>query len=323
MLPASSSCQEISVNAESKMSTSRQSGRNAKKSKFPDDALPDLIRLLHGNKYGRRFIMKEFMTFWNKNNKIKENQLSKASVLKKINELATKMACPEEGPMHLTSCWYVPEDIRKQYFSNDLPLPNNWNYILTPNRKIVQTATNKLKKKQNGMEKQREKDNEKQKEKNEEKQKEKEKEKEKKYVPLITHFTKKITQEEMKKQLTVKSDHIFTAKSPQQKLPKRATLISVPRGEQFPGKSRNSTLTQFVDLHKGKEQQADSGKALNVSNDIIFLENTNKDKANKKLLLNNELMGEESKKLLRIEITEPEQGIPHDKIDVIVIDDAE
>lgn len=279
--------------------------RGAKKTKFPDEALPDLIRLVHGNRHGRHSLMREFMTFWSKKG---ESHLSKVSVLSKINEIANRIACPEEGPMHLKSCWYVPENIRKQYFSDvELSLPNRWKYILAlKSRKsdIQNVVTDKA------VEKEKE---------------ERDKEKEKKHVPLITQFTKKITQKEMKKQLAksdqeetkkksietpglnemkkkqsaVKSDQEETKKqsltkpdqeetkkqstsksnqipvlpklSPLQRPPKRATLISVGRGEQFPERSRQNMLAKFIGLNKKKEESLSSKKMVD-SDEIILVE---------------------------------------------------
>ncbi|XP_077276010.1 uncharacterized protein LOC143904899 [Temnothorax americanus] len=275
IFPSASPEEDISTNAECKTPT-HQSVRGAKKTKFPDEALPDLIRLVHGNRHGRHGLMREFMTFWSKKG---GSHLSKVSVLSKINEIADRIACPEEGPMHLKSCWYVPENIRKQYLPDvELSLPNRWKYILTPNRKDDTEIANKTEKE------------------------ERDKEKEKKHVPLITHFTKKITQEEMKKQLaksdqeetkkpsTSKLDQEETQKQstakpeqeetkkqlasksdqisvppklpPLQRPPKRATLISVGRGEQFPERSRQNMLAKFVGLDKEKEEPLNSEKMI-------------------------------------------------------------
>lgn len=205
--------------------------------------------------------MKEFMTFWSKNG---GNQLSKVSVLSKINEIANRIACPEEGPIHLKYCWYVSENIRKQYLPDDkLSLPNSWTYILMPSRKNdTQDVTIDKAEKE-----------------------EKEKEKEKKHIPLITQFTKKITQgemkkqltkpkqEEMKKQLAAKPDPVMPKLPPLQRPPKRATLLSVGRGEQFPEKSRENMLAKFISLNKRKEEEASSSEKMIIdSDDVIFVE---------------------------------------------------
>lgn len=268
ILPSSPE-EDPSANAECKTPVHQQSVRGAKKTKFSDEALPDLIRLVHGNRHGRHVLMREFMTFWSKKG---GSHLTKVSILSKINEIADRIACPEEGPMHLKSCWYVPEDIRKQYLPDvELSLPNRWEYIL-----ITNETRNRKSDPQNVTVDKTEKE-------------EKDKEKEKKHVPLITQFTKKITQEEMKKQLvksneeetkkqsavkpdqdeikqqsTSKSDQISVLPKlpPLQRPPKRATLISVGRGEQFPERSRQNMLAKFVGLNKKKEKPLSSEKTV-------------------------------------------------------------
>lgn len=161
--------------------------------------------------------------------------------------------------MHQKVCWYVSEEIRKEYIEEDLSLPNRWSYTLIPKRKSdFSEIAEKLDKE------------------------EKEKEKEKKTVPLITHFTKKITQEEMKKQLTVKPGE---TSSPQSKKPvqpktaKRATMISVARGEQFSKALKENLLKSFVNNNETVNEN--SGK--NGSSDENGKELSNKEgKSSKK-----------------------------------------
>lgn len=292
IFPSATPEEDILVNAECKTPAYQQSVRGAKKTKFPDEALPDLIRLVHGNRHGRHSLMREFMTFWSKKG---GSHLSKVSILSKINEIADRIACPEEGPMHLKSCWYVPEDIRKQYPDMELSLPNRWKYILTPSRKndTQNIITDKAEKE------------------------ERDKEKEKKHVPLITQFTKKITQEGMKKQL-VKSDQIEMKKQspvklnqeetkkqlpsksdqisvlpklpPLQRPPKRAILISVGRGEQFPETSRQNMLAKFVSLNEKKEKPLSNEKMVDEDSDEVeIIESNDTNKSNQKLESNDKL----------------------------------
>lgn len=188
--------------------------------------------------------MKEFMTYWNKKHKVGENQISKGGLLQKIRELGKWVPCPDEGPMHLKACWYVPEDIRKKYLDKDLSLPNQWSYNLSPQRKREKAEDEKV---------------------------EEEKDKEKKNVPLITQFTKKISQAEMKKQLSVAASPI----TPQKKLtkdPKRATLISVGRGEQFSKTSKENLLKNFVKREKEANKNAKENKDDDSNDDIVNVE---------------------------------------------------
>lgn len=199
----------------------------AKKTQVPEKVIPDLIRLVHGNINSRMFLVKEFMTHWQKN-KIGDIKLPKVSVVHKINEIADWLACPEEGPLHLRSCWYVKEEVRKKYNCLEITLPNRWEYALRPNRKSDVADIEKPDKP----------------------------EKEKKRIPLITQFTKKITQEEMQKQLVSKPN--TSASKP----PKRVALISVPRGEQFQQSSRNDLLSKFVTTGASKTEQKQEAGSL-------------------------------------------------------------
>lgn len=219
---SSSADLEALANSDIPSASKKQSTPGSKKTRVPDDALPDLIRLIHGNSHGRNFLTKEFIIFWQKKNPHVQGHLSKSSVGQKIGELARRVACPEEGPMHLKTCWYVSEETRKRYLSEDLPLPNQWSYALTPNRKKIIETLEIVEK----IDKDKDSDREKEL-----------KDKEKKTVPLITQFTKKITQEEMKQQLSVKPIGSPKMSITPNKPAKRAVLISVGRGEQFPNAS--------------------------------------------------------------------------------------
>jgi len=203
--------------------------------------------------------MREFIVFWNKKN---GGKLSKASILQTINNVAKRIACPDKGLMHLKFCWYVTEEIRRQHLPDDeeLSLPNCWTYSLTPTRKSnLQDVTDKPEKE------------------------EPEKEKERKHVPLITQFAKKITQEEMKRQLTKPKEeeaskqpepNQVASKSPAtfQRPPKRVALISIGRGEQFPEKYR--MLDKFVGINK-KQDQASTSNERDADDDVVFVESIN------------------------------------------------
>lgn len=115
--------------------TQQQPLTSSKKTRFPEAAIPDLIRLIHGNTYSKRCLVKEFMAYWSKKNKGAKNQPSKASIQQKIREIGKWMPCPEKGPMHSKACWYVDENVRKEHINEELPLPNCWSYILSPKKK--------------------------------------------------------------------------------------------------------------------------------------------------------------------------------------------
>lgn len=152
--------------------------------------------------------------------------------------------------MHSKACWYVDEEIRKRYVDEELPLPNRWSYTLIPKKRRNDNSqmVEKVEKEDN-----------------------------KKNVPLITQFTKKITQEEMKKQLIVKPN--CTQSRSTVKPPKRARLISVKRGEELPRMSRENLLKDLVNV------EDDKGSIENNDNDVIILgskSNENDDQKGKK-----------------------------------------
>ncbi|XP_076664350.1 uncharacterized protein LOC143366829 [Andrena cerasifolii] len=233
---------------ESGTPTQRQTPGSSKKTRVPREALPDLTRLIHGNRHNKKFLVKEFIAYWNKKSKLGETPISKASLLHKIGEIGKWMVCPEEGPMHLKPCWYISEEIRKEYVDEELPLPNRWSYTLFPKSKSGFTeAAEKLERE--------------------------DKDREKKSVPLITQFTKKITQEEMKEQLRAKpGPSTHHRKSAQAKTPKRATLISVGRGEQFSKASKDSLVKSFATDDKAASQGSRESDGGSTDDSIIVLE---------------------------------------------------
>ncbi|XP_014210462.1 chromatin assembly factor 1 subunit A [Copidosoma floridanum] len=208
--------------------SAKHAATSARNAETLEEAVPDLIRLVHGNTNAQKFLMKEFLEFWYK---VKEDKrpLTKMKLKEKIRELATYTPCPEPGPLHEKSMWYVPEEVRKKYLGDEtLSLPNCWTYCLTPKKKVKQPQS-EVKEKQ-PLEKS-------------------EDVKEKKNTPRITQFTKTLTAEEMQKQLTEKPATVSTAKTttpPMTKLPKRVALVSLPRLE-YPLKSpRVSLINKFV-----------------------------------------------------------------------------
>uniref|UniRef100_A0A0C9Q956 Chaf1a-a protein n=1 Tax=Fopius arisanus TaxID=64838 RepID=A0A0C9Q956_9HYME len=222
---------------------------NIHKKNLPEEAVPDLIRLIHGNIHGRPFLVKEFMTYWQKNRGELDISFTKASVGRKIKELSKRIPCPDEGPMHLKTCWYVTEEIRRKYTLDDLSIPNQWRYSLTPKRKTLTEAPVIDKSDKEGKEKLR--DGE-----------------QKKSAPLITMFTKKITPEEMHKQLQVKPSVSSKQGNPLNRPPKRATLISVPRVEVVP-----SILTAFSKIN-GRQSLGKAEEPITISDDESSGENS-------------------------------------------------
>jgi chromatin assembly factor 1 subunit A len=182
---------------------------------FSFPAIPNLIRLIHGNTKSQRFLAKEFVAYWqalkNPDCEKKEREdkeattespfnskwglVSIANAGRKIKELASWRPCPDEGLLQSKLCWYVPLEVRQAYGLNDLTLPNQWHYTLAIKKKA----------------------------------KKEEPKEEAEAVPkpatpkttpsgsLITKFTKKMSDEERKKQIKRKSATPIVTSTPKAK----------------------------------------------------------------------------------------------------------
>lgn len=130
---------------------------NSQRKSVPEEAIPDLIRLVHGNPIGIKNLIKEFRMFW----KLKANpdaaesnidvsmevEMSSTDAPKSLNESRTEaneqfqiskrqlelkipaIAVREKRPDHKKVCWYVREEVLKQYNIADITLPNSWEYV--------------------------------------------------------------------------------------------------------------------------------------------------------------------------------------------------
>ncbi|XP_046543098.1 LOW QUALITY PROTEIN: chromatin assembly factor 1 subunit A-like [Haliotis rubra] len=146
----------------------------------PEEAMPDLIRLLHGNLIGIKKLIKEFRLYWKKktsgslgeagddNMDVDESVTDKnASVLessctdeknaqvsavdvssggvegdgskdtpdgwgmskRQLEMKIMSIAVRERRPNFKKVCWYVKEEVLKQYKMEELVLPNTWQYV--------------------------------------------------------------------------------------------------------------------------------------------------------------------------------------------------
>ncbi|PNF43847.1 hypothetical protein B7P43_G06048 [Cryptotermes secundus] len=236
-----------------------------KKRKFPEAAIPALIKLIHGNVNRCAFLVKEFLAYWDKEQQksidgvgegLAEGNVSaspshdifKKSVSNKIKELATWLACPDAGPMNGRTCWYVPSEIRAAHGLPDITLPNTlWDYTFKPKRREsdIQTPTSTPALGSETNPKQ-----------------------------LITKFTKKMTEVECRKQFSTapmaeetpnkrqengssphndktqkklkfsSSSRAFTL-SKTGKQHKKKGLVSLPKGQELP-KACNNSLMKFM-----------------------------------------------------------------------------
>lgn len=109
--------------------------KNQQRAKFNIDSVKELIRLVHGNVNGKKFILREFQAFrlknFHKNPDFQE--FSVKSVEEKMMEISDYKTCPEEGPLFGKKCWLVKAEVIQEHFGfgdETLKLPNEWTYIL-------------------------------------------------------------------------------------------------------------------------------------------------------------------------------------------------
>lgn len=98
--------------------------------KVDDEGMKDLIRLLHGNKKNRSFLVKEFAAFRQKTYGHRENFQEFAFINSTIKSIAEWKQCTVEGPMKGKFGWWVKPEILEKYNLSDLPVPNTWTYTL-------------------------------------------------------------------------------------------------------------------------------------------------------------------------------------------------
>ncbi|GJQ85778.1 hypothetical protein Trydic_g20338 [Trypoxylus dichotomus] len=97
-----------------------QSSKKAPK-QLGKEHVPIFLKLIHGSVDKRKNIVKDFIEYMS-NNGI-QIEVSQLSLGRQLKTFAKWQKCPEEGPMHNKLCWYVGEDVRKEYSAN-LTLPN-------------------------------------------------------------------------------------------------------------------------------------------------------------------------------------------------------
>lgn len=103
------------------------------KIEITEDSVKELIRLVHGNVNNKKYICREYQAFRLKNyhKNLDFQEYSVKSVEEKMIEISDYKTCPDDGPLFGKKCWYVKPDIVKQYFGDEqLPIPNQWTYIL-------------------------------------------------------------------------------------------------------------------------------------------------------------------------------------------------
>ena len=98
-----------------------------------DESVKELIRLVHGNVNKRKFIIREYQAYRLKRfrDDPEYQEYSVKSVDDKMSEISDYKTCPDDGPLFGRKCWYVKPEIMKKFFGDEqLPIPNQWSYVL-------------------------------------------------------------------------------------------------------------------------------------------------------------------------------------------------
>ncbi|XP_055642384.1 chromatin assembly factor 1 subunit A [Toxorhynchites rutilus septentrionalis] len=109
--------------------------RKLKQIKLVDEGVKELITLIHGCAHNRKFLIKEFLAYWAKRRdegELYAPQFAPDSIRTKILEISSWRPCPDEGVMQNKMCWYVNKDTLKKYDLIDLKVPTEWKFILKP-----------------------------------------------------------------------------------------------------------------------------------------------------------------------------------------------
>lgn len=112
--------------------------------KLEGESVKELIRLVNYNVNSKKFLIKEYQAYRLKNYHKLPNfqEYQVKSVEEKLNEISMYKTCAVEGPLFGKKCWCVKEEVIKEYFGNEeLPMPNQWTYILEKEKK-PKPATN-------------------------------------------------------------------------------------------------------------------------------------------------------------------------------------
>ncbi|XP_055843758.1 chromatin assembly factor 1 subunit A [Episyrphus balteatus] len=258
-----------------------------KRIKIKDDLMKDLVRLVHGNRHSRVFLIKEYLEHVsNTCETIKNGEClppTKSQVKEKIDEISEWSvvdAVNKKNKNKKKLCWVVSADILDKHGLEKLGLRNEWSYKLQP----------KFDKDKNDQNEVNETEDEIPKSESSEQTKTDKTEKKNSKPPGIAKFTKVITKEEKKKQLTdqkcaspkattksspktsktlpsPKVKEVQTSTTPTFKKPappatatapnktpvvkKRvALLMSVPPGQQFSAQSKNALISKFLQKNK-------------------------------------------------------------------------
>lgn len=235
-----------------------------------EEAMPKLIRLVHGNTHSRKFLVKEFTAFRKQTYGHLEDFKEFCFVGSRIKRIAVWKQRQEE-PMQGKYAWFVHDEVLQRYNLIDLPLPNTWTYTLDPT-----TSSSKPKKPiKLDMEASKENITE---------------QKATNTVPSIEKFAVIMSQNDKKKQFDKLSENkpitpqVAPEQSQQSSTPtatvptkKRVQLLmSVPRGQTIPEAKKNSLIKHFLNKGGGgggggNSEPVDKSTPMDIDKDDVIV----------------------------------------------------
>lgn len=212
---------------------------SAKKVPVTEEAMPDLIKLVHGNTRNRQFLIEEFRTFRKNTYGHLPDFQEFYHISSRIQQIAEYKKCEDEGPMKGKMAYLVHEKVLKQYAMEDISLPNTWKYHAVEKKKEKAPKTEV---------------------------KEKEDEELQPGAGPLTKYAAKLAEEERMKEAP-------QPPPPAQK--KRVQLLmSVPRGEIISETKKNNLISQFLQKSKNehKTPQVETKVAKNDDDDVMIID---------------------------------------------------
>ena len=126
---------QMKIQAPSPSSLAESANKVKTLNQVPEEAVPELIRLVHANFNNKKFLVKEFGEFWHKKNELSKIPLTKITI--KITEIAEY----QKSEVLTRKAWMVKEQVLKQYGIVEPAIPNNWEYILEEPMKKIAVST--------------------------------------------------------------------------------------------------------------------------------------------------------------------------------------
>lgn len=221
---------------------------SAKKVPITDEAMPDLIRLVHGNTRNRQFLIEEFRTFRKNTYGHLDDFQEFYFIGSKIQKIAEYKRCEEEGPMKGKHAYFVHDHVLKQYGMENISLPNTWQYH------AVEKKKEKAPKQESNVE-----------------------EKSETHLTLqqpgagpLTKFAVKLTDEERQNSMVVPT--VVTKASPAPQKKRVQLLMSVPRGEPISESKKNNLISQFLQKCKSDNKEKSPTMTNHDDDDVMIVD---------------------------------------------------